>query len=119
MGTIYISELKLGMVLAQDIVDHQGSLVLKAETAITKKNLKILKMWGITEVNVVDVERDDVLAESKSKMDPAILEKVENKARQLFHRANIDHPVMRELMNQYIIRNVRALSEKEESNAPT
>jgi hypothetical protein len=118
MGAIFTSDLKIGMVLASDILDHQGSIILKSKTSITKKDLKILKMWGITEVDVEDLERKEILAESRSQMNPAILEKVEVEANRLFQKANTDHPAMKELRDQYIVRSVKAITEKEESNAP-
>lgn len=117
MGKILTSDLRSDMVLANAVLDHKGSVILKKKSPITKKNLKILKMWGITEVDVEDVEREEVIAQSRSKMDPVILNNVESKAMKLFQRANTDHPVIKELMHQYIIRSAKAHSEKEEPNA--
>jgi len=47
-----IADLKPGMVLAQSVRNHQGVLLLDAGAKITKKNIRILKSWGVIEASV-------------------------------------------------------------------
>lgn len=41
-----------GMVLAEDLRNFKGRLILKKETCLSPKDLRIIKMWGITEAKV-------------------------------------------------------------------
>ena len=52
MIRVNILDLKTGMVLAQPVRNHQGVLLLDAGTKITKKNIRIFKSWGVSEVTV-------------------------------------------------------------------
>ena len=52
MIRVNIADLKPGMVLAQSVQNHQGVLLLDAGTKITKKNIRIFKSWGVTDVFV-------------------------------------------------------------------
>jgi len=52
MIRVNIVDLKPGMVLAQSVQNTQGVLLLDAGTKITKKNIRIFKSWGVSEVSV-------------------------------------------------------------------
>ena len=52
MSHISIDQLKPGMVLATDVTDTNGRLLLSKEQSIAHKHLTIFKMWGVPEVQV-------------------------------------------------------------------
>ncbi len=58
MGTVAVSALRAGMMLAADVVDRNGRKLLVEGDALTEQSLRILKIWGVTEV-VVDGEGED------------------------------------------------------------
>jgi len=52
MIRVGIEELKPGMILEQPVKNNQGVLLLEAGAKITKKNIRIFKSWGVTEIPV-------------------------------------------------------------------
>ncbi len=52
MPVIKISEVKEGMVLADDVLNERGQLLLRQETELTARSLKILKSWRVGKINV-------------------------------------------------------------------
>ena len=53
MAIVNLSDLEAGMVLAEDVHAPQGTLLLQAGEAITKRHLTIFKTWGVLEANIV------------------------------------------------------------------
>jgi hypothetical protein len=68
MKYVYLNELEEGMVLAQPARDSQGVLLLKEGTSLSRRNIHMLKAWGVNRVCVVgdktDEEDDNILAQS-------------------------------------------------------
>jgi len=56
MGTISIEELTPGMELASDLRGSNGRFLLPKGTEIEEKHLRILKIWGVDEVEIEDSE---------------------------------------------------------------
>ena len=52
MTRVSIDEIKSGMILALPVKNNQGVLLLEAGARINKKNIRIFKSWGVTEVTV-------------------------------------------------------------------
>ena len=52
MIPVKIDDLKSGMILAQPVRNAQGVLLLDTGARITKKNIRIFKSWGVSEVSV-------------------------------------------------------------------
>ncbi len=52
MTRVDIDEIKSGMILAHPVRNNQGILLLDAGARITKKNIRIFKSWGVTDVIV-------------------------------------------------------------------
>ena len=52
MIRVGIEDLKPGMILERPVNNHQGVLLLEAGAKVTKKNIRIFKSWGVTEVSV-------------------------------------------------------------------
>ena len=63
MVRLGIDEVKSGMILAHPVKNNQGVLLLEAGAKISKKNIRIFKSWGVTEVTVKGgTARDNVTA---------------------------------------------------------
>ncbi|MBF0611662.1 MAG: hypothetical protein G8345_07080 [Magnetococcales bacterium] len=54
MAILPLNQVAAGMVVAKDVLDMSGRLLLGRATIVTEKHIKILKTWGITEVHVAD-----------------------------------------------------------------
>ena len=60
MGVIPTSKLESGMVLAGEVEDVNGRLLLAKGEEIQPSHIRVLKMWGVSEVDIVgDVETGD------------------------------------------------------------
>lgn len=101
---IKLDKLVFGMVLAQNVKDRNGRVLLTSGQAINEKNLKVLKAWGITDVVVNDQGEKPVQASSSQKDDPSKTGKAEQEMRDLFRHADMRHPAVRELFNLCLAR---------------
>jgi len=52
MINLNIEDIKPGMILAQPVRNHQGVLLLEAGAKVSKKNIRIMKSWGVLEVQI-------------------------------------------------------------------
>ncbi|WP_321392758.1 HDOD domain-containing protein [uncultured Desulfuromusa sp.] len=52
MALIYIDDLTVGMVLAEDLFTPKGRFVLAAGATLQQDHLKILKSWGVIEASI-------------------------------------------------------------------
>jgi hypothetical protein len=87
-----------GMVLAADVRDRNGRLLLKAGTELTEKHLYILRTWGIVEAEVVGVAEDQVCPSGVDAIDPEVLAAIEARITPLFRHNDLGHPAIKELL---------------------
>jgi len=102
MGIIHVDRLKENMVLSEDVRDLNTRLLLTKDLKIQSKHVRILKMWGITEVNVVTDELDYEETTTKE-IDPESLERIEESTKYLFHHVDLEHPAMQELFRLSVL----------------
>ncbi|MGZ3595494.1 MAG: HDOD domain-containing protein, partial [Syntrophales bacterium] len=62
MGIINLEDIQVGMVLAGDIRERSGRVLLASGSEITENHLRVFKMWGITEADIKDVEKEEIAA---------------------------------------------------------
>ena len=96
MGVLHINDIKEGMVLAGDITNRHGNVLLKEGRPLSAKDILILKTWGITEIDVAGVDRDKVEQREMESLTPEVLEKIEGELAGLFPEY-ADNPIMQEL----------------------
>jgi len=101
MGTINIADARPDMVLASDVKDRHGHVLLRVGEPVTEKSLKIFRMWGVTDVDVRGVDQKVVEARASDEFDPALVEAAERVAQDRFRHADPDDPVVRELMRLF------------------
>jgi hypothetical protein len=101
MGTINISDVRPDMVLASDVKDRHGHILLKGGEAVTEKALKIFKMWGVTDLDVQGVDQEVIEARVAEEYDPALVQAAERVAAERFRHADTDDPVVKELMRLF------------------
>ncbi len=98
MGLVVISELKPSMVLADDLRDRSGRLLIGKGTALTEKNIKVCKIWGVIEADIAGISQEDISSERLKQFDPETLEAVEQVVRKRFIHNDLNHPAIRELL---------------------
>ena len=96
MGVLHIHDIKEGMVLAGDITNRHGNVLLKQGETLSAKDILILKTWGITEIDVAGVDRDKVDQREMESLSPEVLEKIEGELAGLFPEV-ADNLIMQEL----------------------
>ena len=98
MGRISVENVKFGMVLSSDVQDHRGDVLLRAGENIQRKNLRIFKMWGITEVDVLDIYAEGVEHGGAEPLETAAPVDVKSQVEQLFQHTDSSHPAVKELV---------------------
>lgn len=98
MAIVNVQKLELGSILAEDVKDIKGRMLMQAGTEIAERQLQILKAWGIGEVAIVgDAQEDDADA-SVNPIDPRLEEQINRKIDWQFMHCTKAHPVMHTLV---------------------
>lgn len=112
MGTINVEDVQPGMTLEKDVIDRSGRILLGTGETIRERHLRIFKMWGVMEADIRNVEREEVSAKAAALLDPVMLREAQEKLRELFRHASMQHPFNSELFQLLTFRIVkRRLSE--------
>jgi len=107
MGTIPTDNLIPGMVLASDVRDRSGRLLLKGGTELSDRHLYIMRTWGILEAEVAGVEEDPESPEFANVIAPELWAAIEEESTPLFRHADLAHPAMKELLRMRIMKKAR------------
>jgi HD-like signal output (HDOD) protein len=95
MNSIKTDKLVPGQVIAEEVRDINGRLLLASGNEIQSNHIRIFKIWGISEVNVAGE------ASSKGKFDPELDPELIKQAREsmtiLCRHVDMEHPVIKEL----------------------
>ncbi len=99
MGSVRIRNLKTGMVLADDVKDIKGRLLLPKGRPIGPEHIRIFKIWGIPQVSVIESphDADEPVAPA---LDPARLEAVRAALENRFRLTDRRHPAIQEIFTQ-------------------
>ncbi len=100
MGKVSVQNLQVGLKLASPVVDVYGNTLIAQGSELAEKHLRLLKTWGIIEVNIVEPRpADDPLEE---KLDPETMKVCQEELTPLFEKANLEYPAMEELFRQSV-----------------
>jgi len=97
MTPIRISHIKPGQVAASDVKDRSGRTLLAAGTELTEKTIKIIKSWGVVEIDVVGEITESEFGSEITEIDPERLHLIELDLSQRFRFLNRSHPFINEL----------------------
>lgn len=98
MGMVPIDKLETGMVLAADVQDSTGRLLLGSGIELTQKHLVIFRTWGVEEADIAGVDSVDCSVPLPPEITRSQLEETEQSLFPLFSHANTNHPAIRELL---------------------
>lgn len=107
MGMINLGDLQLNMILARDVVESSGELLAPAGEKIAERHLRIFKKWGIAEVDVEGVTREEVFNQATEQLDTAALKEAEAVVRELFRHTDLTNPAISELMRICTLRRLQ------------
>ena len=77
MGILNIDDLKDGMVLADDIINKHGNILIKKGNMLSEQNIMLLKAWGVTEVNIQGVDQAQVDQEEFKAIPAEVMNSIE------------------------------------------
>lgn len=103
MGEVNVSDIRVGMVLAADLKDARGRFLLGKGTVIEEKHLRVIKIWGITAVDIEGVNPEHVAQEAVDRIEPGILQKVKPYIEKRFGCSREEHGALRELKRLCIL----------------
>jgi hypothetical protein len=86
-----INDLKPGMVLADDVTNKHGNVLLGKGNQLSEKHIGVLKAWGVTEVNVEGADREQVDREEAEGLSSEAVASVEEKLKELFPDLGDNH----------------------------
>jgi hypothetical protein len=89
LALIDVSQAQAGMVLAADILDKRGRVLIPTGAELKEKHLGALPAWGVTRI---EVEGDDV--EGSAEVEPWALEEADKELGGLFSATNRGHPAI-------------------------
>ncbi len=97
-GTIIrTDELKPGMVLAEDLAHFNGRVILDKGRVLGAKELRIIKMWGITEAHIIKEDTGESTTGADDSPPAEVLERLEPFVKEHFRFTDMAHDVNREL----------------------
>jgi HD-like signal output (HDOD) protein len=105
MGYVAVDNLKQGMVLGESVHDVNTRLLLSKGQKIAHNHIRILKIWGITGVNIVGIS--DEAVEPVPAMDEAVVERVKNAINLLYKNADLKNPILREIYKNSLIQRLK------------
>jgi len=104
MGKISLEDVQPGMILAGEVKERGGCVLLSAGVEITEKHLDIFRKWGVSEADIQGVSKQDVIPLASPLLDPALLQQAEVQAQELFRHTDLQHLAVRELFRLSILR---------------
>ncbi|AGW12697.1 HDOD domain-containing protein [Megalodesulfovibrio gigas] len=97
MGLINTCDLQPDMVLGSDLYAPNGRFLLGKGTVLEPKHIRIMTIWGVPEADIAGVQRDVVMGEAISQINPLVLQECEEWLAWRFRLSNRGHPVIQEL----------------------
>ena len=109
MGTVAIENIETGMVLASDVRDRSGRMLLGSGAELTQKHLVIFRTWGVLEADIAG-QGGQTAVQIPVDVDPLELAAAEASLASLFRHTNRSHPAVIELMRLAALRKVQHAS---------
>lgn len=106
MGMIPLDALEIGMVLASDVQDRNGRLLLGAGAELTGKHLLIFRTWGVVEVDIAGADGLGSDAMIPADVSLEALAEARKSLVELFMHAGLEYPFVQELLRLAAIRKV-------------
>lgn len=113
MARINASDLRAGMVLAEDAAGANGRLLLPKGTVLEDKHIRVLKIWGAVDADISDVDPSEVRAASISALDEESVELATAYVDALFVHVDLTRPPMAEMRSACIKHHARRVIEGE------
>jgi hypothetical protein len=107
VGKVDIENIEIGMILASDVQDRSGRMLLGAGAELNNKHLVIFRTWGVLEVDIAGMLGNDASEQLPADVDPLELEAAEQALSHHFRHTNREHPAIIELLRIAALRKVQ------------
>lgn len=111
MALVDIDFLEPGMKVGRDVVEASGQVLLRTGTEITEKHLRILRSWGVVQVEIEGAKRADPEESLLARADPATLDRAQAACNERFLHTDLRHPAVVELMRLALVAEIRTAME--------
>lgn len=88
-------KIKTGQILAEEVRDINGRLLLSKGNKIKSNHIRIFKIWGIPEVKLLTADHGENKSDSEIK--PEFIEKNGESLKALFCHVDLAHPAVKEI----------------------
>jgi hypothetical protein len=103
---VSVDDLEVGMVLAEDVHDQQGRLLLPSGSELTERHLRAFQMWGIISVKI----RGNGEEAPEPVVSPEILAEADRRIRERFRLHDLEQPVIAEVFRFAVDREARLIA---------
>jgi hypothetical protein len=107
MGLVALDNLEIGMVLASDVLDRNGRMLLGAGAELNQKHLTIFRTWGVAEADIAGIDYAESESPLPAEITPEALAAAEEVLQPHFVHCGLEHPALRELLRLAAIRKVQ------------
>ncbi len=107
MALVDIDSLVAGMKVGKDVIEASGQTLLRSGTEINEKHLRILRSWGVQQVDIEGDKPPDADDNFLARATPAMLDRAQAAVGERFHRTDPAHPAIAELMRLAILDEIR------------
>ncbi|HLP00378.1 MAG TPA: hypothetical protein VK163_00025 [Opitutaceae bacterium] len=109
MALLDIDSLTPGMKVGKDVVEASGQVLLRAGTEISEKHLRVLRSWGIQQVEIEGPKPPDSEDTFLSRASPELLDRAQASVNERFRHTDPVHPAIAELMRLAVVAELRHL----------
>ena len=95
MNAVLTDKLMPGQILAEEVRDINGRLLLAKGNQIQSNHIRIFKIWGISEVNVAGAA--SCKEEFDPELDSKLLEKAQESMKIICRHVDLEHPAIKEI----------------------
>lgn len=106
-----------GQILAEEVRDINGRLLLSKGNKIEANHIRIFKIWGIAEVKLLAADHYE--SEADPEIKPEIIEKKQESLKSLFCHVDLAHPAVKEIYKIATLFRCKHNITEEFGNSPT
>ena len=108
MALLDIDSLTPGMKVGKDVIEASGQVLLRSGTEITEKHLRVLRSWGIQQIDIEGPKPPDSEDALLARATPAMLAGAQAIVDERFHHTDAAHPAIVELRRLAVLAELRA-----------
>jgi HD-like signal output (HDOD) protein len=96
MALVPIGQLNLGMTLSEEVKDMNGRLLIAKGVTVESRHIRVLKMWGVAEVNVNEADTEP--EEAQSGVNTEQMDRAAREIIRVFADLDLKHPAIKEIV---------------------